>query len=140
MTGNDLTALAAASGRRALQALLPVCAQARVYGLKLSEADAAAVVQANTDALERCGRIEFGEPLPARLLAAFASSPYLSDAQTLCELTDVFYECKNAVGDAVGDGELLRFMRQAFDGTCGGAPGAVADAVLARFGWNGGAE
>lgn len=140
MRGSFLPSLAAENERRAMAALQRAREDARGYGLILTEADAAAVVRANTDALDRTGRIEFGEPLPARLLEAFASSPYLSDAQTLCDLTEIFYECKNAVGDGVGDGELLSCMRRAFDGRCGGAADAVADEVLAHFGRMGGAE
>ncbi|MFQ8760661.1 MAG: DUF6323 family protein [Intestinimonas sp.] len=56
---------------------------------------------------------------------AFCSSPYLSRetyAETLNELVELFfYLYKSETGERVTDDGLIRYMRAAFDGPCGGS-------------------
>lgn len=97
-------------------------------GLTLSTEEAAALERRETDALRQNGRVAFDSIL--RLLtAAFCDSPYIQPqdrADTLAELTDIFYVLKNETGDALGDEALLAAMAARFNGAAGGSLDALA--------------
>lgn len=88
------------------------------YRLSLTMADARALAEANASALSHAGRLEFGPSAAERLIPALASSPYISPddhAPMLHDMTELFYALKNDTRDAVSDGELICFIRNAFD-------------------------
>lgn len=97
-------------------------------GLTLSAEEAAALERRETDALRQSGRVAFGSVLRP-LAAAFCDSPYIQPqdwADTLAELTDIFYALKNETGDALGDEALLAAMAARFNGAAGGSLDALA--------------
>ena len=52
-------------------------AQGAPYGLSLSMGDLHALSDCRTQALQNTGRVEFGEGILEKIVAAFADSPYL---------------------------------------------------------------
>ena len=103
-------------------------------GLSLSQAQATALAASRVEALASTGRIEFGHGVTEKLILAFYTSPYLTKetyADTLCALTDLFYQLKN--DDRVGDDELLAEMRARFDGECRGSFDLLANDAMPAF-------
>ncbi|MGE5676724.1 MAG: DUF6323 family protein [Pseudomonadota bacterium] len=94
------------------------------YGLVLTRADAAELVETRTYALKSNGRIEFGGGVLDRIIREFCDSPYISMhnyVETLHELTEIFYYYKNETLDLVADDDLVKFMKESFDGKCQGS-------------------
>ena len=92
-------------------------------GLRLSAADAVALVHSGEEALRSTGRIEWGDGIAPQLIEAFCNSSYLSQedyAETLCELTE----------DKLSDRALLHWMKRAFDGECAGSLDRLAGDAL----------
>ena len=99
--------------------------------IPLSRAQLALLRSHEEQALARCGRVDFGGGVLAKLTQAFADSPHIQReelAQTLAELTELFYEFKNATRDALSDDELLRAMAVLFDGPAQGSVERLGDA------------
>lgn len=106
------------------------------YGLTLTEKQAEALAVSRQENLRSSGRIEFGGGIIRRLAEAFCDSPYVNRQnweETLHGLLELFYSFKNETWDAVSDGDLIAFMRQAFNGTCGGSLELLADRELPAF-------
>ena len=103
--------------------------------IPLSRAQLALLRTREAEALARCGRVDFGGGVLAKLTQAFADSPHNIQrgelAQTLAELTELFYEFKNATHDALGDDELLLAMASLFDGPAQGSVERLGDASAA---------
>lgn len=105
-------------------------------GLSLSQTQAAALAASRGEALTATGRIEFGHGVTEKLILAFYTSPYLTTetyADTLCALTDLFYQLKNETDDRVGDDELLAEMRARFDGECRGSFDLLANDAMPAY-------
>ena len=103
------------------------------FGLTLSPAQTAALQKQEEQSLERTGRICFGASILPRLAAAFAGSPHIQAidwADTLGEMTELFYALKSETEDALSDEELIARMARAFDGPAQGALTLLADYVL----------
>ena len=103
------------------------------FGLTLSPAQTAALQKQEEQSLERTGRICFGTSILPRLAAAFAGSPHIQAcdwADTLGELTELFYALKHETEDTLSDEELIICMVRAFDGPAQGALSLLADCVL----------
>ena len=110
--------------QRQTAALLAANEVTAEYGLVLSEADVRHILQTRAESLKESARVEFGEGIAAKLVLAFADSPYLTQdnyAVTVASLLVLFDTFKNELHDAYNDRELLTFMRQAFDGECAGS-------------------
>ena len=102
--------------------------------IPLSNSQLALLRSRESEALARCGRVDFGGGITQLLLRAFADSPHIQRdelAQTLAELTELFYEFKNATRDTLGDEELLHAMAMLFDGPAQGSLQYLADADAA---------
>lgn len=94
------------------------------FGLRLTEAQALALAETHDRALQSSGRLEFGGSALEKLLQVFCASPYLAPdhyAETLGELTELFYSYKTETVDRVGDEDLLSIMYEAFNGPCQGS-------------------
>ena len=94
------------------------------FGLTLSEQDAIELVETRAFSLKSNGRIEFGGGVITKLIEEFCDSPYISRhnyAETLHELIEIFYFYKNETLDLISDDELIKFMRNSFDGKCQGS-------------------
>lgn len=94
--------------------------------LPLSVREAGMLLEAHADALRSTGRIEIEGGALEALIKAFSSSPFLDGAETLCELTALFFHLKNAVDDRIPDDLLLRRMAECFD-ECRGSVQLLAD-------------
>ena len=103
------------------------------YGLRLSAADAVALVRSGEEALRSTGRIEWGDGIAPQLIEAFCNSPCLSPedyAETLCERTVLFYQAQSLTEDKLSDRALLHWMKRAFDGECAGSLDRLAGDAL----------
>ena len=88
------------------------------FGLVLTRDEAAVLAHTRGEALVRAGRVEFGGGAMQALINAFCDSPYISQAdyaETLCELTRIFYDFKTDSLDEVDDAEAIEMMRKVFD-------------------------
>lgn len=94
------------------------------FGLSLSPAQIAVLQKQEGQALSRTGRVCFGKSILPRLAAAFAGSPHIQAcdwADTLGELTELFYALKRETEDALSDDELIGRMARTFDGPAQGS-------------------
>jgi hypothetical protein len=94
------------------------------YGLTLTHLDAVELVETRDLALKGTGRIEFGGGVIEKIIKEFCISPYISKhnyAETLHELTEIFYFYKNETLDLMSDDDLIKFMKDSFDGLCQGS-------------------
>ena len=106
------------------------------FGLLLTKQQALELAETRSRALHACGRVEFGAGMIGKLAEAFCSSPYLSRetyAETLNELVELFYLYKSETGERVTDDGLIRYMRAAFDGPCGGSLELLGGRALYRL-------
>lgn len=109
------------------------------FGLTLSRQDAIELVETRALALKSNGRIEFGGGIIDKMLREFCHSPYISIhnyAETLHELTEIFYFYKNETLDLLSDEDLLKFMKNSFDGKCQGSLELLAGRELANMARN----
>jgi hypothetical protein len=109
------------------------------FGLALSHADAAALVETRALALKNNGRIEFGGGVIDKIIREFCDSPYISMhnyAGTLHELTEIFYFYKNETLDLMSDDDLIKFMKSSFDGKCQGSLELLSGRELANMARN----
>ena len=100
------------------------------FGLSLSPAQIAVLQKQEGQALSRTGRVCFGKSILPRLAAAFAGSPHIQArdwADTLGELTDLFYALKRETEDALSDDELIGRMARTFDGPAQGSTLLLTD-------------
>ena len=100
------------------------------FGLILSPSQIAALQKQEGQALSRTGRVCFGKSILPRLAAAFAGSAHIQAcdwADTLGELTDLFYALKRETVDALSDEELTACMVRTFDGPAQGSTTLLAD-------------
>lgn len=100
------------------------------FGLSLSPAQIAVLQKQEGQALLRTGRVCFGKSILPRLAAAFAGSPHIQAcdwADTLGELTELFYTLKRETEDTLSDDELIERMVRTFDGPAQGSTTLLAD-------------
>ena len=102
-------------------------------GLYLSAGQIERLASSRFSALQKTGRMEFGEGILPKLIHRFLDSPYLIQStyeQTLTELQELFYELKNETKDRLSDDELLTAMRAIFDGRAQGSVEFIAGQSL----------
>lgn len=100
------------------------------FGLILSPAQIAALQKQEGQALSRTGRVCFGKSILPRLAAAFAGSPHIQArdwADTLGELTELFYALKRETQDSLSDDELIERMVRTFNGPAQGSTLLLTD-------------
>lgn len=106
------------------------------FGLKLTEGQALELLETRTLSLRETGRIELGGGIIDQLIEAFCDSPFLCQenyAPTLQSLIELFYQYKNETSDQLRDEELIRAMKEAFDGICQGSLALLAERELDRL-------
>ncbi len=94
------------------------------FGLILTEAQALELVETRSYALKQNGRIEFGGGVIDKIISEFCDSPYISINnynETVHELLEIFYYYKNETIDLMSDDDLIKYMKNAFDGICQGS-------------------
>jgi len=109
------------------------------YGLVLTPAQAAELVEMRFQALCENGRIEFGGGVIDKIIKEFCDSPYISMhnyTQTIHELIEIFYYYKNETIDLLSDDELIKQMKTAFDGICHGSLDLLSGLELDRLARN----
>lgn len=109
------------------------------FGLRLSQCDAVDLVETRNLALKDNGRIEFGGGVIEKIIREFCNSPYLSMhnyTESLHDLTDMFYYYKNETLDLMSDDDLIKFMKQRFDGICQGSLELLSGRELANMARN----
>ncbi|MDR2899246.1 MAG: DUF6323 family protein [Clostridiales bacterium] len=109
------------------------------FGLALTPEQAAVLVETRFTSLKNNGRVEFGGGVIDKIIMEFCDSPYISShnyAETLNELTDMFYLFKNETMDLITDDELIKFMKKSFDGICQGSLELLSGRELYRLSHN----
>lgn len=104
--------------------LLAFNEKTEVYGIRLTSADAKALISSQENALAQNGRLDFGAGIIMKIVFAFCDSPYLSQenyAETLHDLIEIFYHFKNETLDALDDDTLIELMKEYFDEVCEGS-------------------
>lgn len=94
------------------------------YGLYLNEAQAVELAETRGYALKENGRVEFGGGVLNKIIMEFCDSTYIQQSDythTLCELTEIFYYYKTQTLEKIGDMDLIKYMRECFDGECHGS-------------------
>ena len=105
-------------------------------GMTISAEQAAMLAQHQRTALRDAGRVDFGDGVLKKLVAAFCDSPYIQTndwADTLAQLTELFYTLKNETRDQLGDDALIAAMAARFNGGAGGSLGALGTTEPAWF-------
>lgn len=103
------------------------------YGLVLTQKEVNNIIERRIETLKDTERIEFGEWIIDKLIKEFCDSPYISQqnyGETIYELIDIFYYYKNETQDLITDDELLKFMKEHFDGISQGSLDYLAGTVL----------
>lgn len=109
------------------------------FGLVLTEAQALELVETRSFALKENGRIEFGGGIIDKIINEFCDSPYLykENYETILhELLEIFYYFKNETLDLISDDDLVKYMKNAFDGVCQGSLELLAGRELYRLARN----
>ena len=94
------------------------------YGLVLTNQQAIELVETRSFVLKENGRIEFGGGVIDKIIKEFCDSPYISMhnySEILNELIEIFYYYKNETLDLICDDDLIKFMKNSFDGICQGS-------------------
>ena len=112
------------SDPNAVTQILSLNEKTEQFGLALSSADATALMQTRTDALNANGRVEVGSVTIDKIIDAFCDSQYINQrdyADTLHELINIFYYTKSETLDLISDDELIAFMKDSFEHSCMGS-------------------
>ena len=99
-------------------------------GMVLSPEQSAMLAQHQRAALRNTGRVDFGGEVLKKLAAAFCDSPCIQPddwADTLAQLTGLFYALKNETRDQLDDDALIAAMAARFNGGAGGSLDALAE-------------
>lgn len=131
---NDFSLIAVHQQKLAAMETLRDCNRLTAkFGLALNEGQLSTLVEKRFDALKATGRLEMGGGVMEKLIYAFCDSPYIAPAnyaQTLAELQDIFYYCKNEADEQVSDDELIAEMKSVFDGKAQGAMDYMMSTVM----------
>ncbi|WP_024293503.1 DUF6323 family protein [Lacrimispora indolis] len=106
------------------------------FGLVLTDEEASLLIGERKNALKEQERVEFGESILPKLIFAFCDSPYIYQdnyVDSLGRLQDMFYLYKNESLDEITDDELIKFMKDQFDGPCQGSLDHLEDTGLEAF-------
>ncbi|MCI8479197.1 MAG: hypothetical protein HFE97_12850 [Oscillospiraceae bacterium] len=98
--------------------------QSEPFGLSLSKSALNRLLQHRAETLRNTKRIEFGEGVLGKLIAAFCDSPYIAQSdyeKTLLELQELFYLFKNECHDLVSDDELIGAMHLIYNDVAKGS-------------------
>ena len=100
-------------------------------GLALTANQVRDIALAERACLSDRGRISFGEGAAARLVSAFATSPFVPGngdgaAKVLVELTEVFYELRGDHPATITDEEIVESLAESFNGEAAGDSGLAA--------------
>ena len=117
MTFDLMPLMGSLMAKQALEEVVSCNEHTRQYGLRLSESEARELIAVRQVALGAAGRVEFRGGSVKKILLTFCDSPYLTQetyAETMAELVDLFYQCKNETLDMVGDDALIDTMKRLY--------------------------
>lgn len=120
----------------AVDEILECNAETREYGLVLTREEAKEIAEARSESLKYYGRIEVGAGIIGKVISVFKSSPYIDQNNyeaTIESLVDIFYSYKNETSDLLADDLILDYMKEHFDGDCGGSLEALGESELNRL-------
>lgn len=122
--------------KNAVAALVECNSYTAGFNLSLTEEEAKELVLSKKESLKRQGRLEFGESILPKLIYAFCDSSYIHQGnylETLEGLQDIFFTYKNETMDGITDDELIAYMREKFEGECGGSLEYLEETILEAF-------
>lgn len=122
--------------KNAVAALVECNSYTGSFNLSLTEEEAKELVLSKKESLKRQGRLEFGESILPKLIYAFCDSSYIHQGnylETLEGLQDIFFTYKNETMDGITDDELIAYMREKFEGECGGSLEYLEETILESF-------
>lgn len=125
--------------KQAVQEVMQCNALTVQFGLVLTEVQALELVETRSFALKENGRIEFGGGVIDKIIKEFCDSPYLykeNYEEVLHELLEIFYYYKNETLDLISDDDLVKYMKNAFDGICQGSLELLAGRELYKLARN----
>ena len=94
------------------------------YGLSLTPADAAALLQTRSEVLTANGQVEVGSGTISKLIEAFCDSSFINQREytaIMHDLLEIFYFAKNETSNLISDDELIEFMKDSFENRCMGS-------------------
>lgn len=109
------------------------------FGVRLSEAQAALLLEARKTSLKNQERIEFGEGILPKIIFAFCDSAYIYQdnyVDVIEALQEIFYLYKNESLEELSDDELIECMKKYFEGPCQGSLEYLEDTCLEAFARN----
>lgn len=127
------------SDSTAVSQILSLNEKSEQHGLTLTPSDAAALVQTRTEALSANGRVEVGSATIGKLVDAFCESSYINQREypaIMHALIEIFYEAKNETLNLISDDELIDFMKNSFEYSCGGSLDLLAGRELNKLAEN----
>lgn len=131
----DITKINSA-GSDGVKSLLLLNDTTSEYGITLTASEASAIVENRDKALVNTGRIEFGTSVTEKIIKVFCSSPYVNRANfadTVSELTEIFFYYKSEMLEKLSDDELIKLMKDEFDGRCEGSTELLASKALYNY-------
>ena len=122
--------------QQAVAEILSMNELAGQFGLSLTPAQAADLVETRYIALKEHGRIEFSKGITGKLIDEFCDSKYLSSsnyAESLNRLLEIFYYLKAESWEVhlrdgiISDDSIITGMKKAFETICQGSLELLAD-------------
>lgn len=115
------------------------------FGVALTKEEILEVCLYENEVLKENKRFSFDGGIIKKIMESFCDSAYLYQdnyKEMICELVRIFYLYKNESMDFLPDGELIEFMKNAFETTCQGdldyLEGTVLDAYVRSYKEHGG--
>lgn len=108
-------------------------------GLMLTHQQAIELVETRNIELSNNGRIEFGKGVIGKIIYEFFDSPFITKynyQETLHTLIEIFYYYKNETLDLLSDDDLIKYMRDYFNGVCHGSTDLLSGRELDRLARN----
>lgn len=106
------------------------------FGVTLTEEDVKQLMLSHRENLREQERVEFHGGILEKLVFAFCDSPYIYQdnyVDSIERLQEIFYQYKNESMDELSDDELLKFMREHFDGDCQGSLDFLEETCLEAY-------
>lgn len=106
------------------------------FNLSLSKADIIELQESRKLVLKETERLELGDGILDKLILAVADSPYIHQdnyVYTLDRLQGMFYYYKSEIDQILADDDLIGFMAEHFNKTCGGSLEHLEETILDAF-------
>ncbi|MDO5569754.1 MAG: DUF6323 family protein [bacterium] len=121
---NDYNNLILSNEKLALEEILKLNELTSKQNLTLTREQAISLVNNRNYNLKEKGRIEVGSGILDKIIYEFYDSPYLdkeSYAESLEELTNIFYQYQCDFDYKLTDEQIIRYMKKHFNNSCNGS-------------------